>query len=101
MIRTPYVDKVNTGFLSWSQVLKSYKAVPAGGSPFSWEEKSRPLLNALKDGTNADYYERLTVLWSQESSKSDSVSLRTNNMAYMTALGKRTALDRRQELTFP
>ncbi|KAJ6519492.1 hypothetical protein C8R45DRAFT_852433 [Mycena sanguinolenta] len=84
-----YVDKINTGFLLWASTVKGYAAV-GDTSVVSWEEASRPSLQAiselmLKDG----YFEKLAALWGQESVKrGGSVELRGDNVAYIKTLAK-------------
>ena len=65
-----YLDKIDTGFLTWSPSIKGYKPVLDDESYFSWEPESLPCLNAIREGIRKEgYINKLTTLWSQESSK--------------------------------
>ncbi|KAJ3537454.1 hypothetical protein NMY22_g5581 [Coprinellus aureogranulatus] len=67
-----YLDKVNTGFLTWAKNIQVYNAAPL--ESVTWEAHSSPLLYAVHGVvTEADYFERLATLWSQESGKSSSL----------------------------
>lgn len=65
-----YLDKIPTGFLTWSPSIKGYKPVLDGEGYFSWDPESLPCLNAIREGIRKEgYTNKLTTLWSQESSK--------------------------------
>ena len=65
-----YLDKIPTGFLTWSPAIKGYKPLLNDESYFSWEPESLPCLNAIKEGISKEgYINKLATLWSQESNK--------------------------------
>lgn len=85
-----YVDKITTGFFMWSSSVKAYRAVQGQESSFSWEQASRPALDAmsaiLKEG---NYFNKLALLWGQESTRNNSTpELRADNIVFMKSLAK-------------
>ena len=65
-----YLDKIPTGFLTWSPSIKGYKPVLNDESHLSWEPESLSCLNAIREGISKEgYINQLAILWSQESSK--------------------------------
>ncbi|KAF7310620.1 hypothetical protein HMN09_00604800 [Mycena chlorophos] len=83
-----YVDKLNTGFILWNSSVKGY-APPSATPAVSWEAVSLPSLQAIGGVvSSAEYVEKLSVLWSQESTKSGNVELRADNVMYMKTLAK-------------
>lgn len=87
--REVYVDKITTGFFMWSSSVKAYRAVQGQESSFSWEQASRPALDAmsaiLKEG---NYFNKLALLWGQESTRNNSTpELRADNIVFMKSLG--------------
>ncbi|KAI0762664.1 ARM repeat-containing protein [Fomes fomentarius] len=84
------VDKFETGFLAWTPTIKGYQAVPAGDSPFQWEEASRPILRAMSEVMNQDnFFTVLALLWGQESMKNSTTpELRAENVTFMKSIAK-------------
>ncbi|KAG6910583.1 hypothetical protein DXG01_009534 [Tephrocybe rancida] len=84
-----YVDKIRTGFLTWTPTIKAYRAVQEA-SGIVIEPASQPCLNVIRDIiTTADYYPKLLLLWSQESGKSGgTVELRKENIVFIKSLVK-------------
>lgn len=76
-----YLDKIHTGFLTWSQSIKGYKPVLNDKSRLSWERQSLACLEVIKEGINKEgYIHQLSSLWSQESSKAgNTLDLRPDN----------------------
>ena len=65
-----YLDKIHTGFLTWSPSIKGYRPVLNDESYLSWEPESLPCLNAIREGISKEgYINQLAILWSQESGK--------------------------------
>ncbi|KAF8078288.1 hypothetical protein FPV67DRAFT_1663041 [Lyophyllum atratum] len=84
-----YVDKIRTGFITWTPTVKAYRAVGAT-SVITWDAESQPCLSVIRDiVTKPDYYPSLLLLWSQESGKSGgNIELRKENTAYIKSLAK-------------
>ncbi|KAI0823074.1 ARM repeat-containing protein [Trametes gibbosa] len=84
------VDKVETGFLVWTQTVKGYRAVPEGPSPFSWEEASIPVLRAMSEVMGqGNFFTVLALLWGQESMKNSTTpELRAENVTFMKSIAK-------------
>lgn len=85
-----YVDKLNTGFLTWAPTVKAYRRVGPGSSAFTWEARSQPALDAMRRVmTHESFFEQLATLSSQESSKNPSnLKLRPENTAFIKSLGR-------------
>jgi proteasome activator subunit 4 len=83
-----YVDKIRTGFLSWTGSIKGYRTV-GNVSLISWEPDSQAVLRTIKEIIqNDDYFDKLTLLWSQETNRSSKkVDLRTENLTFIKSLG--------------
>jgi proteasome activator subunit 4 len=94
-----YIDKIRTGFLAWTPSVKAYKVV-GQTSGLSWEASSQQCLRVIAENvTRNDYFKRLSLLWSQESSKtSGRIELRSENMAYIKSLGPNYHIDVRYTL---
>ncbi len=92
--RAFYVDKPYSGFLTWAPQTKAYVPVPAGDSPISWESESKMALEAIREVIEeGDYFEKLMVLWGQESSRNmSSPELRTDNVAFIKSIGNSLGL---------
>lgn len=90
----PYIDKIPTGFLTWTPSIKAYEAV-GNAPPVSWDATSESSLRIVgKVLTKDDYFKKLSVLWSQESGKSGgTIDLRKDNVAYIKSLGMCCFLD--------
>lgn len=84
-----YVDKLNTGFLVWSDKVKAYRPVGPGESPFVWEKSSQELLDAVRGVVISDtYFTQLSALLAQESSKNPTtLKLRSENVTFVKSLG--------------
>ncbi|KAG6889358.1 hypothetical protein C0995_001423 [Termitomyces sp. Mi166 len=84
-----YVDKIRTGFLAWTSIIKAYRAVE-DSSGIQFESESQSCLTVIRDVvSNADYYSKLLALWSQESGKSGgTIELRKENILFIKSLGK-------------
>ncbi|KAF9459432.1 hypothetical protein BDZ94DRAFT_1312356 [Collybia nuda] len=86
---SPYVDKIPTGFLTWAPNIKVYEA--AGNAPtISWDATSGSSLRLVSEIlSKGAYFEKLSLLWSQESGKSGgTIDLRKDNVAYIKSLAK-------------
>ncbi|KAF9073820.1 hypothetical protein BDP27DRAFT_1318212 [Rhodocollybia butyracea] len=82
---TIYVDKIRTGFLSWTREIKGYN--PANDAPIVWEEA--PFLQVIKTMIYSDHFSKLLALWSQESTKANAVvELRSENVLYIKSIAK-------------
>ncbi|KAH0590354.1 hypothetical protein H2248_000511 [Termitomyces sp. 'cryptogamus'] len=84
-----YVDKIRTGFLAWTSVIKAYRAVE-DSSGIQFEPESQPCLTVIRSIiSNPDYYSKLLLLWSQESGKSGgTIELRKENILFIKSLVK-------------
>ena len=87
--RAFYIDKPYSGFLTWAPQTKAYVPVPSGDPPISWESESKEALDAIGEViTQADYFEKLMVLWGQESSRNmSSPELRADNVVFIKSIG--------------
>ncbi|KAL0072205.1 Proteasome activator BLM10 [Marasmius tenuissimus] len=83
-----FVDKIQTGFILWKPTLKGYLP-PTEESTIKWESESSSCLQRAEELLNAEgFYEKLTGLWSQESSKANStMELRSDNVLLIKSLG--------------
>jgi hypothetical protein len=94
-----YIDKIRTGFLAWTPSVKAYKVI-GKTSGLTWETSSQECLRVIGENvTRNGYFQRLSLLWSQESSKtSGRIELRSENMAYIKSLGQIYHIDVRYRL---
>jgi proteasome activator subunit 4 len=85
-----YVDKPYSGFLTWAPQTKAYVPVPSGDPPILWESESKEALDAIGEViAEADYFEKLMVLWGQESSRNTtSPELRADNVVFIKSIAK-------------
>ncbi|KAJ8084329.1 Proteasome activator BLM10 [Marasmius tenuissimus] len=84
-----FVDKIQTGFILWKPTLKGYLP-PTEERTVKWESESSSCLQRAEELLNAEgFYEKLTGLWSQESSKANStMELRSDNVLLIKSLAK-------------
>ena len=90
-----YLDKIPTGFLTWSPSIKGYKPVLDDEGHFSWESESLPCINAIRKGICKEgYINKLATLWSQESTKDGkdgsigyTLDVRSDNSLFFKYLG--------------
>ncbi|KAJ7071512.1 hypothetical protein C8F01DRAFT_1110832 [Mycena amicta] len=88
-IDQPYVDKLQTGFILWNASVKGYAPVVGNTPAMSWEQESLPSLQAVSEiVSTGDYFQKLSVLWGQESAKSGTVELRADNVVFIKTLAK-------------
>lgn len=85
-----YVDKINTGFLTWAPSVKGYLVVSEKSPKAVWDESSEATLDCLQRiFGREEYLSSLTLLWSQESNRSGGATeLRGDNIAFIKTLGK-------------
>ncbi|KDQ54780.1 hypothetical protein JAAARDRAFT_134622 [Jaapia argillacea MUCL 33604] len=84
-----YVDKISTGFISWTPDLKGYQPAPDRTSPFIWDGDSQAALSVILLGMNDDYFSKLALLWSQESNRSGGATdVRQDNCVFIKTLAK-------------
>jgi proteasome activator subunit 4 len=83
-----FVDKINTGFLSWTGQIECYGTVQQA-SEISWELESQAVLDAMSQIMEKDnYFHKISLLWSQESSRSSGkVEFRWDDVAFIKTLG--------------
>jgi proteasome activator subunit 4 len=83
------VDKIRTGFLTWSGDIKAYEKIDVNSSKFEWERGSQPALDGLAQVlANGEFFNKLVTLWAQESSRSDSnPELRNEHLQFMKSIG--------------
>ena len=84
-----YVDKLNTGFLSWQPTIKAYKAVTTSDQPaIQWEAGSIPLLQAIGEVMNSsEYFTKLALLLGQEAGRNpSSLELRADHIVFMKSI---------------
>ena len=85
-----YVDKLDSGFLTWAPTIKAYRKVEAGASALTWEEASQPLLEAMRGVISQDdFFKQLAALFAQESAKNPSVlKIRAEHVVFVKSIGK-------------
>jgi proteasome activator subunit 4 len=84
-----FVDKIPTGFLTWTNTIKAYTLVGDGASTPSWEQASSPALKVVQDLIGEEYYSALILLWGQETSRnSASAEVRAENIMFMKSIGE-------------
>ncbi|KAF9270517.1 hypothetical protein L218DRAFT_889040 [Marasmius fiardii PR-910] len=88
-VSTFLIDKVQSGFVAWKSSLKGYK-VPTEESLIQWEPDSLSSLQKMKAVFgNGDFFDKLAVLWSQESTKANAtMELRSDNVLFIKGLAK-------------
>ena len=87
--RLIFVDKIPTGFLTWTTSVKGYASVGEGPQALSWERDSLPALKAVRDVISEKYYSTLTSLWGQESNReSGTTDVRDENITFVKSLGR-------------
>jgi proteasome activator subunit 4 len=85
-----FIDKIETGFLTWSKSIRGYTSVTGSECPFSWDEPSRPALTVVHETIlQNDFFSQLADLWGQESSvEISTLELRTRNIDLVKSLVK-------------
>ncbi|KAH7927359.1 hypothetical protein BV22DRAFT_1031842 [Leucogyrophana mollusca] len=84
-----YVDKLPTGFLTWTPSIKCYSSTTQSSPAIIWEQDSQAALQAIGDFASREYYTQLALLWSEESNKSSvAAELRRDNVAFIKSLAK-------------
>ncbi len=69
--------------------MKGYKAVTNDSEPFVWDKKSSASLNAIGSGIKSEnYFKDMLALWSQESSRTGTLELRSDHVAFIKRLGE-------------
>ena len=88
-IRTLFVDKLTSGFISWSSATKGYREVPEGMTPIIWEPECQSALQTILDiAVKEDYLDKLMNLWGQESTKGTSKpEVRSDHVSFIKSLG--------------
>ncbi|KAH7883839.1 hypothetical protein F5I97DRAFT_1969128 [Phlebopus sp. FC_14] len=82
-----YVDKLNTGFLTWTETVGAY--VPPPEKPVGWDPSSAEGLKVVREHINKDYYAKLATLWSQETNNTAGArELRSENVLFVKSLAK-------------
>ncbi|KIJ68675.1 hypothetical protein HYDPIDRAFT_106916 [Hydnomerulius pinastri MD-312] len=82
-----YVDKFETGFLTWPKTVTAYAPPPE--QAVIWDPSSTESLDVIKQHVDKDYYSKLASLWSQETnSTSGNPDLRSENVLFMKTLAK-------------
>ncbi|EIN13635.1 hypothetical protein PUNSTDRAFT_94829 [Punctularia strigosozonata HHB-11173 SS5] len=84
-----YVDKLPTGFLTWTTDVKAYKTVTGSGSAITWESLSQPALQRIREQVlSPGYWAKLAELWSQESNRTGTIELRSDHVTFVKSLAK-------------
>lgn len=88
-----YVDKLDSGFLTWTPTIKAYRKVDAGSSALTWEEASQPLLEAMRGVISQDgFFDQLAALFAQESAKNPTVlKIRAEHVVFVKSIGEYTS----------
>lgn len=83
-----FIDKIPTGFLTWSDSVKAY--LPAADMPSisTWESAAAPALESVHEFlVSKEYFKQLSALWGQESSVDVPVlDVRTHNLDLIKSL---------------
>ncbi|QRW00399.1 proteasome activator complex subunit 4 [Ceratobasidium sp. AG-Ba] len=85
-----FVDWIEfTGFVAWMPSIKGY-AMPSDSTPFIWDPASLEALSIVKGAvSNSPFWEKLALLYSQESSRGNStIELRMDNVDFVKTLFK-------------
>lgn len=84
-----YVDKLNSGFLTWAPTIKAYRRVAEGSSALVWEQASQPLLDAMRTVMSKDdFFVQLTALFAQESTKNPpTLKVRAEHVLFVKSIG--------------
>lgn len=84
-----YVDKLESGFLTWTDTVKAYRKVGPGPSAFTWDAPSQPALEAIRAVMTRDnFFEQLVALLAQESAKNPTtLKLRPEIVALIKSIG--------------
>lgn len=84
-----YVDKLDSGFLTWAPTIKVYRRVAEGSSALVWEQASQPLLEAMRAVMSQDdFFVQLTALFAQESSKNPTtLKVRPEHVLFVKSIG--------------
>ena len=84
-----YFDKIQTGFLAWSQTVKGYKPVTDNDIPFEWDAESQPALDVLESALfHPQVFKKIVLLWSQETGRSSgSFDVRSENVSMIKICG--------------
>ncbi|KAF7789210.1 hypothetical protein EIP86_000151 [Pleurotus ostreatoroseus] len=95
-----YVDKLDSGFLTWAPTIKAYRKVEAGASALTWEEASQPLLEAMRGVISQDdFFKQLAALFAQESAKNPSVlKIRAEHVVFVKSIAKTFESERLQAM---
>ena len=84
-----YIDKIRTGFIAWSKTIKVYKPVSDGDKFLTREAGSQPQLQVIYQTLKGkEYLRQLSALWGQESNKTGSFDIRSENVLFIKYLGK-------------
>ncbi|KIK95621.1 hypothetical protein PAXRUDRAFT_826811 [Paxillus rubicundulus Ve08.2h10] len=82
-----YVDKFETGFLTWAATIDAYVSPPE--QPIMWDPSSTESLAIIREYTDRDYYSNLVVLWGQETNNNAATSdLRSENILFIKTIAK-------------
>lgn len=85
-----FIDKIPTGFLTWSDSVKAY--LPAADMPSisTWESAAAPALESVHEFlVSKEYFKQLSALWGQESSVDVPVlDVRTHNLDLIKSLSE-------------
>jgi hypothetical protein len=85
-----YVDKIKTGFITWTQDIKAYTKVGENAPSSTWDSESQTTIDALADALgDVQFFDKLVTLWAQESSRSDAVpELRSDHVQFIKSIGE-------------
>lgn len=89
LISDHYFDKIQTGFLTWSQTIKGYKPVTDRSTFFKWDTRSQPALDELESSLfHPNIFKQIVLLWSQETVRSSgSFEVRDENISLIKTSG--------------
>lgn len=84
-----YLDKIPTGFIAWSKTIKGYKPVSDDARVLKMEARSQAPLQVIQQTFKSkEYIQKLSALWGQESNKTGSLDIRSENVLFIKYLGK-------------
>jgi proteasome activator subunit 4 len=87
---SPYfVDKIQTGFLTWTPSIECYAPPGEDQPPLAWISDSSTTIAAMGSVMTSDgYFDKLALLWGQDSNRnSGTAELRGEHVAFMKTLG--------------
>ncbi|KDQ20580.1 hypothetical protein BOTBODRAFT_169318 [Botryobasidium botryosum FD-172 SS1] len=82
-----FIDKIWAGFIAWPSHIHGYAAPPEQGPAFTWEKSSQPVLQAIRESIDTDWFTKLAILWAQEGNRTNAkTDLRAENLEFFKSI---------------